>query len=137
LAPNAAFAERIPFTIQNVTQSVSVSTPGLEQYFQIASILPPRNDGKFYTGQLTYSADVPVEATFLQPRNETIQAQGSPISVPGLNATISHTNFLEPRLFDSTPFTSSSVSLLYRNPRNFTVSYSVVGELVDPEPLPK
>lgn len=135
LAPNGAFAERIPFAIQNVTQSVPVSTPGLEQYLQIATILPPRDDGKFYTGQLTYSSDSPVEVSILQPRNATIQVEGSPIAVEGLNATISHPNFLEPNLFDSTSFTGSQVSLLQRSPGNFTVSYSVVGELVDPEPL--
>jgi hypothetical protein len=46
LAPNAAFAERIPFAIQNTTQSFPA--PGaFEEYFQIAILLPARNDSKF------------------------------------------------------------------------------------------
>jgi hypothetical protein len=40
-------------------------------------------------------------------------------------------------LFDSVSFAGSQLSLLKRSPGNFTASYSVVGELVDPEPLPK
>jgi hypothetical protein len=53
--PNAAFAERVPFAVQNVTQSIPV--PGFEDSFQIAPILAPREDGKFYTGTLSYTTN--------------------------------------------------------------------------------
>jgi hypothetical protein len=87
ITPNMAFGQGTPFAVQNVTQSVPV--PGFEQYFQIAPILPPRQDGKFYNGDLSYTTNVPVEFTALQPLNQTMQPQGFPVNVPGLNYTVS------------------------------------------------
>ena len=135
MTPNMVYAERIPFAVQNVTQSVPV--PGFEQYFQIAPILPPRDDGKFFTGELSYTTNVPVEFTALQPLNETTQTQLSPVNVPGLNYTVSAPAPEEARTTDSVSFTSSGAVLLHRSPQPFTVSYSVSGELLDPQPLPK
>lgn len=135
MTPNMVYAERIPFAVQNVTQSVPV--PGFEQYFQIAPILPPRDDGKFFTGELSYTTNVPVEFTALQPLNEPMQTHLSPVNVPGLNYTISAPAPEEARTTDSVSFTSSGAVLLHRSPQPFTVSYSVSGELLDPQPLPK
>jgi hypothetical protein len=65
ITPNMVFGrgtqQGIPFAIQNVTQSVPV--PGLEQYFQIGPILPPRQDGKFYSGELSYTTNLPIAPT--------------------------------------------------------------------------
>jgi hypothetical protein len=135
ITPNTVLGERVSFAIQNVTQSVPL--PGFEQSFQIAPILPPRQDGKFYSGELSYTTNVPVEFTALQPLNETMQPQGFPVNVPGLNYTVSAPAPEEARTADNVFFTSSGVVLLHRSPQPFTVSYSVDGELLDPQPLPK
>jgi hypothetical protein len=136
--PGMAFgqgsSQGTPFAVQNVTRSVPV--PGFEQYFQIASILPPRQDGRFYSGDLSYTTNVPVEFTALQPLNQTMQPQGFPVNVPGLNYTVSAPVPEAARTTDSVSFTSSGVVLLQRSPQPFTVSYSVSGQLLNPQPLP-
>ncbi len=131
--PNAVYAERIPFAVQNVTQS----TPGelVEGLFQIAVLLPQRDDGKFYTGQLTYTSSSPVEVEILQPVAANVSG-AQPVTVPGLNASIASLDFDEPKRFNSVSFTGSQVILLHRSSEPFTVSYSVAGELLDAEPLP-
>jgi hypothetical protein len=133
--PNAAFAERVPFAVQNVTQSIPV--PGFEDSFQIAPILAPREDGKFYTGTLSYTTNVPVEFTTLHPLNQTVQPQGFPVNIPGLNYTVSAPAPQGAETSESRSFAASGVVLLYRNPTPFTVSYSLDGELLDPQPPPK
>jgi hypothetical protein len=125
MMPNAAFAARVPFAVQNVTES-----------FQIAPILPPREDGKFYTGILSYTTNVPVEFTTLHPLNQTVQPQGFPVNIPGLNFTVSGPAPQDAKTSDSRSFAASGLVLLLRNPTPFTVSYSLDGELVDPQPPP-
>jgi hypothetical protein len=133
--PNSVFAERVPFAVQNVTQSIPV--PGFEDSFQIAPILPPREDGKFYTGTLSFTTNVPVEFTTLHQLNQTAQLQGFPVNIPGLNYTVSSPAPQSAETSDNRSFVASGVVLLYRNPTPFTVSYSLDGELVDPQPPPK
>jgi hypothetical protein len=134
LTPSAVYAERIPFAIQNSTQS----TPGelVEGLFQIAVLLPQRDDGKFYSAQLTYTSSSPVEVEVLQPAAANVSG-AQPTSLPGLNASIASLDFDEPKRFNSVTFTGSQVILLHRSPEPFTVSYSIVGEALDPEPLPQ
>jgi hypothetical protein len=135
MMPSAAFAARVPFAVQNVTQSIPV--PGFEESFQIAPILPPREDGKFYTGILSYTTNVPVEFTTLHPLNQTVQPQGFPVNIPGLNFTVSGPAPQDAKTSDSRSFAASGLVLLLRNPTPFTVSYSLDGELVDLQPLPE
>jgi hypothetical protein len=108
----------------------------VEGLFQVAVLLPQRDDDKFYTGQLTYTSSIPVEVTVLELplTNETAETQ--PLSVPGLNASIAALAAGEPRNFGSVAFIGSELALVYRGMQPFTVSYGVVGEVVDPEPLP-
>jgi hypothetical protein len=65
--------------------------------FQVAVLLPQRDDDKFCTGQLTYTSSIPVEVTVLELplTNETAETQ--PLSVPGLNASIAALAAGEPR----------------------------------------
>lgn len=70
----------------------------------------------------------------LQPTAGNVSG-AQPLSVQGLNATIASLYFGEPRQFNSLTFTGSELTL-HRSPQPFTVSYSVVGEALDPEPLP-
>jgi hypothetical protein len=135
LTPDAAFGERVPFAVQNVTQSIPV--PGFEESFQIAPILAPREDGKLYTGTLSYTTNVPVEFTTLHPLNQTLQPEGFPINIPGLNFTVSGPAPQDAKTSDSRTFAASGVVLLLRNPTPFTVSYSLDGELVDPQAPPR
>ena len=104
--------------------------------FQIAVLLPQRDDGKFYNGQLTYTSSSPVEVEVLQPVATNVSG-AQPVTVPGLNASIASLDFDEPKRFNSVAFTGSQVILLHRSPEPFTVSYSIVGEVLDPEPLPQ
>jgi hypothetical protein len=64
LIPNIVYAERVPFAIRNVTESTSTAT--LEGLYQVAVLLHQRDDGKFYTGQLTYTSSRPVEVAVLE-----------------------------------------------------------------------
>ena len=134
LTPNIAYAERIPFAIRNVTQSSSTST--LEGLYQVAVLLPQRNDGKFYNGQLTYTSSRPVSVAVLEVSSANATG-GQSLSGPGLNASIAALATNEPRLFNTVTFTGSELALVYRGTQPFTVSYAVVGEALDPEPIPK
>jgi hypothetical protein len=132
LIPNIAFAERVPFAIQNVSQSSPAEL--VDGLFQLAVLLPQRDDGKFYHGIVTYSSSHAVEVNVLQPAAGN-QSSAQPVTVPGLNATISALDFQEPQNFNSVPFAGSEVVLIHRSSQPFTASYSIVGEMVDPEPL--
>jgi hypothetical protein len=141
LTPNIAYAERIPFAIRNVTQSSSTAV--FEGMYQVAVLLPQRDDGKFYTGQLTYTASAPVEVAVLEvsAANATGGAAnatgGQSLSGPGLNASLAAFFTSEPRQFNTVSFAGSELALVYRGTQPFTVSYAVVGETLDPEPLPQ
>jgi hypothetical protein len=148
LTPNIAYAERIPFAIRNVTQSSSTAV--FEGMYQVAVLLPQRDDGKFYTGQLTYTASAPVEVAVLavSAANATGGAAnatggaanatgGQSLSGPGLNASLAAFFTSEPRQFNTVSFAGSELALVYRGTQPFTVSYAVVGETLDPEPLPQ
>jgi hypothetical protein len=131
--PMNVFAERVPFAIQNVTQSSPAEL--VDGLFQIGVLLPQRDDGKFYHGVVTYSSSHAVEVNVLQPPIENASTV-QPITVPGLNASISALDFQEPSNFNTVPFAGSEVILIHRSSQPFTAAYSIVGELVDPEPLP-
>jgi hypothetical protein len=132
LTPSIVFGERVPFAIQNVTQSSPADL--VDGLFQLAVLLPQRDDGKFYHGIVTYSSSHAVEVNVLQPPAEN-QSSARPITVPGLNASISALGFQDPMNFNSVPFAGSEVVLIHRSSQPFTASYSIVGETVDPEPL--
>ncbi len=126
------FAERIPFAIQNVTQSSPSEL--VEGLFRVATWLPQRDDGKFYQGELTYTSSSPVEVNVLQPQAANMSGP-QPVSVPGLNGSISPLDSGEPTHFNNVDFSGSEVILLHRSSEPFTASYSAVGEVLDPEPL--
>ncbi|HZD34627.1 MAG TPA: hypothetical protein VE130_05440 [Nitrososphaeraceae archaeon] len=137
-ATGQAFAERIPFAMQSTAASEpDMITKMHEQAHQAVQVLPKRDDGKFYTGTLTYVASIPVEVVVLQPLNQTViqNATTTPFTQPGLNSTIALFHQLQGALYDTIDFSGSEVFFHSRSPEPFTVSYSVVGEAVDPEPL--
>jgi hypothetical protein len=134
LMPNIALAERIPFAIQNVTTSSPSDLIG--GLYHVVTLLPQRDDGKFYHGVVTYTSSDPVEVNVLEPLVENASTR-QPVTVPGLNASIAALGFQEPEYFNSVPFAGSEVVLIHRHTEPFTAAYSIVGELVDPEPLLK
>ena len=128
------------FAIQNTSRSIPDPTPGHEEFHQAAIALPLREDGKIYRGIVTYTASQPVEVVVLHPFNATLDTNGTspmPLTVQGQNDTaITLMHESEGDMFDSVSFAGSSLVFHSRNSMNFTVSYTIVGDLVEPTPLP-
>jgi hypothetical protein len=143
LAANDAMAAITPFALQDTKVSGPDPIPGHEMHDAVV-ILPPRNDSKIYSGTLTFSSSHPVELIVSHPFNLT-QAPANnatfvpePLTIPGQNTTVSILHELGQGMqFDTVPFTGSSVSLHNRVGQNFTVSYSIAGNLVDATGVPK
>jgi hypothetical protein len=129
------------FAIQNTSTSVSDPTPGHEEAHQAVYVLPPRDDGKLYTGTLTYTSSRPVEVVILQQFNLNQTATGGgdtplPLLAPGQEEAITLIHELEGDQFDNLNFAGSVLAFHSRTPEPFTVTYTIVGELVEPTPLP-
>ncbi len=122
--------------MQNVSESQPI--PIVAGTLQGISVLPLRDDGKIYSGEITYTASLPVEVNVLQSKDESIatQATGIPLTVEAGNVTVSVLGTLGGKHSDTLSFVGSGVILLHRSTEPFTASYSVVGELSDPELLP-
>jgi hypothetical protein len=68
-----AEGEGIPFVMQNSSQYMSDNlAPGHEQYHHVAIALPERQDGKVYTGTVTFTASQPLQVIVVQPFNQTV-----------------------------------------------------------------
>jgi hypothetical protein len=78
--------------------------------YQIAILLPEREYGKFYHGQLTYTASLPIEVEVPQPAAANVSG-AQPVSIPGLNATVASLSIGEPKYFDSLSFVGTEVVL--------------------------
>jgi hypothetical protein len=84
---------------------------------------------------LLTSSDYSLTKASTDNDNEDFEDQNL-MNIPGLNYTVSAPAPQNAETSDSRSFAASGVVLLYRNPTPFTVSYSLDGELVDPQPLP-
>lgn len=125
------------FAIQNTSRSAPDPTPGHEKFHQAVIALPIREDGKIYRGIVTFSASQPVEIVVLHPFNQTNNATGTiPLTREDENTAITLMHAGEGVLFDTTSFAGSSLVFHSRSPVNFTISYTIVGDLVSPTPLP-
>jgi hypothetical protein len=94
-------------------------------------------DGKIYRGIVTFSASQPVEIVVLHPFNQTNNATGTiPLTREDENTAITLMHAGEGALFDTMSFAGSSLVFHSRSPVNFTISYTIVGDLVDPTSLP-
>lgn len=68
-----AEGEGIPFVMQNSSQYMSDNlAPGHEQYHHVGIALPERQDGKVYTGTVTFTASQPLQVIVVQPFNQTV-----------------------------------------------------------------
>lgn len=139
--PNQALAASAPFALQETKISGPDPTPG-HQTHQAVNVLPQRNDTRIYTGTVTYSASTPVELIVTHPFNLTQAANATgfipePLTIPGQNTAISILHEVgQGAQFDSIPFSGSSLAFHNRVGQNFTVSYSVGGNLIDATGVP-
>ena len=133
------------FAIQNTSTSIPDPTPGHEESHQAVIALPPRDDGRLYTGTLTYTSSHPVEVVILQQfnQNQTTTGGGAgastaiPLLTPGQEEAITLIHEFEGDQFDNLNFAGSGLAFHSRTNENFTVIYTIIGELVEPTPIPQ
>ena len=116
-----------------------ILAPNHQQYHQVAIALPDQLHGKVYTGTVTYTASQPLQLLVVQPFNaSTIQnATGLPLGagVVGYPESVAILHNEEGAFFGSENFAGSGLYFHSRSSQPFVVSYTIVGELVDPTPL--
>jgi hypothetical protein len=138
---NYALAASAPFALQDTKISGPDPTPGHGSH-QAVGVLPQRNDTKIYVGTVTYSASTPVEVVVTHPFNLTQAANATgfipePLTIPGQNTALTILHEVgQGQQFDSIPFSGSSLAFHNRVGQNFTVSYSVGGNLIDSTGIP-
>ncbi len=130
------------FAIQDSSTSIPDPTPGHEQAHQAVIALPPRGDGRLYTGTVTYTSSHPIEVIVLQQFNQNQTTGGEedtalPLLTPGQEEAITLIHEFEGDQFDNLNFAGSALSFHSRTNEPFTVTYTIVGELVEPTPLPQ
>jgi hypothetical protein len=142
MTANHVLAVITPFALQDTKISGPDPIPG-HQMHQAVVILPPRNDTKIYSGTVTFSSSHPVELIVTHPFNLTQAANASgfipePLTIPSQNTTLAILHEIGQGVqFDTISFAGSSLSLHNRAGQNFTVSYSVAGDLLDATGIPK
>ena len=137
---NNVFGQEAKFAIQTTQKSMQDPLPGHEKH-QIVIILPPRDDGKFYSGTLTYAASQPVEVVVLNPFNAsaTDQAHGEPLNAPFKNGKVAISlmkEFTGATNAGSLDFTGSALALHNIDGKPFGATYSVTGSVTGSVPLP-
>ena len=125
--------------LQNTTTSIQDPVPGHSGH-QLALVAPPREDGKIWSGVVTFTASKPVDVVVLHPYNKpqvvtTNQSFGEPLNAPnpfapGQNIAISvmtkHTD--DPIFAGSLPFAGAALAFHTTTGEPFTVSYTVDAE---------
>jgi hypothetical protein len=137
---SAAFAEPQMFAIQKTEKSMQDPLPGHEAH-QIVIALPPRDDGKMYSGQVTYSASKPVEVVVLNPFNATAtdEQHGQPLNAPFGNGSVAISvmnQFNGQYNAGSTTFTGAALALHNINGEPFSVTFATAGKLLNQTGLP-
>lgn len=143
MVANHALAVTTPFALQDSKVSGPDPIPGHQMHDAVV-ILPLRNDSKIYSGTLTFSSSHPVELIVTHPFNLTQDPTSNAtfipqsLTIPGQNTALSILHEIgQGAQFDTIPFAGSSLSLHNRAGQNFTVSYSVAGDLIDATGAPK
>jgi len=135
-----AFAEPKMFAIQKTDKSIQDPLPGHEAH-QIVIALPPRDDGKMYSGQVTYSASKPVEIVILNPFNATAtdEQHGQPLNAPFGNGSVAISvmnQFNGQFNAGSTTFTGAALAFHNIQGEPFSVTYATAGKLLNQTGLP-
>ncbi len=110
------------FAIQNTSTSIPDPTPGHEEFHQAVIALPFRDDGKLYTGTVTYASSHPVEVVVLQQFNQSQTATNNtatPLIIPGQDQAIALIHEVEGDQFDNLSFAGSALAFHSRTNENF------------------
>lgn len=136
----SAFAEPKMFAIQKTDKSAQDPLPGHETH-QIVIALPPRSDGKMYSGQVTYSASKAVEIVVLNPFNATAtdEQHGQPLNAPFGNGSVTASvmnQFNGEFNAGSTTFTGTALAFHNIKGEQFSVTYATAGKVLNQTGLP-
>jgi hypothetical protein len=147
LKGNQAFAQQQQqgdsLVIQNTTTSIQDPLPGHSSH-QAALAAPPRQDGKIWSGVVTFTASKPVEVVVFHPYNKpqtaaTNQSFGEPLSAPnpfapGQNIAITlMTKQTDRPIFSgSLPFVGTALAFHTLDGKPFTVTYTLDAEAKSP-----
>jgi hypothetical protein len=142
-----AFAQGQPqqqgdsLVLQNTTTSIQDPVPGHSGH-QLALVAPPREDGKIWSGVVTFTASKPVDVVVLHPYNKpqtANQTTGEPLNAPnpfalGQNIAITlMTKQTDRPIFSgSLPFAGTALAFHTTNGEPFVVTYTVVAEAKSP-----
>jgi len=125
--------------VQNTTTSMMDPVPGHSSH-QLALAAPPRQDGKIWSGVVTFTASKPVDVVVLHPYNKpqtaaTNQSFGEPLSAPnpfapGQNIAITlMTKQTDRPIFSgSLPFAGTALAFHTTTGEPFTVTYTLDAE---------
>jgi hypothetical protein len=127
--------------IQNTSASKQDPVPGHEMH-QLVLVAPPRQDGKIWSGVVTFTASKAVDVVVLHPYNKprTVnQTVGEPLNAPnpfapGKNIAITlMTKQTDRPIFSgSLPFAGTALAFHTTNGEPFVVTYTVVAEAKSP-----
>src|SRR5918993_4476021 len=129
------------FTVQTTAKSMQDPLPGHESH-QIVIAAPPRDDGKLYSGIATFTASQPIEVVSLHGYNATAtdKEHGEPLNAPvgdgkvAISLMKKYTDF--PVSAGSLPFAGSALAFHNLAGKPFTITYTIVGEVNQPTPIP-
>lgn len=115
---------------QKTAQSAPDPLPGHSMH-QAVLVLPPREDGAIYDGDITWTASKNVEVVVLHAYNDTgiDKAHGEPLTAPFGDGKVAITLYKipsnSPIASGSTHFTGSALAFHTLSGQEFTVTYSV------------
>lgn len=129
------------FVEQKTAKSMQDPLPGHEAH-QIVIAAPPRDDGKLYSGIATFVASQPVEVVALHGYNAsaTDKEHGDPLNAPFGDGKVAISLMKQftgsPISAGSLPFAGSALAFHNIDGKPFTVTYTIVGEINQPKPIP-
>jgi hypothetical protein len=121
---------------QNTTTSIQDPVPGHSAH-QLALVAPPRDDGKIWSGVVTFTASKPVDVVVLHPYNRpqvvtTNQSFGEPLNAPNpfspgqdIAIALMTKQTDRPIFAGSLPFAGTALAFHTTTGEPFTVSYTV------------
>jgi hypothetical protein len=124
----------IPFVVQNTTNSMQDPLPG-HQSHQVVIAAPPRDDGRIYSGIVSFTASQPIEVVLLHAYQP---ASNSTFTEEPLNASFDDGKFAASviKQFTDTPFNAGSFvfagnALAFHNleGKPFVITYTISGEI--------
>ncbi|AIF82511.1 hypothetical protein NTE_00429 [Candidatus Nitrososphaera evergladensis SR1] len=125
------------FVAQKTGESAPDPLPGHSMHQAVLAV-PPRDDGRIWDGDVTWTASQPVEIVVLHVYNSTgaDDAHGEPLNAPFGNGKVAISLYKEasntPAAGGSTHFTGSALAFHTLSGKPFTVTYSVKATALEP-----